>query len=169
MADILKMASTISYILAVFFLLLSVFFWIKFRIPSIIGDLSGWTAKRSIARIRENNEKTGTKTYKSSKTNIERGKLTVDIREGKTGKGPGRNGIPDDSPETGLLHENIAKDVTIGPGTGILKQEITEQLDENATLQLTDDTARHREEIAKSIGFQLLEEIVLIHTDEIIG
>ena len=56
--------------------ILAVFIWFKFDILAVIGDLSGSTAKKSIARMRENNEKSGVKSYRSSATNVQRGKLT---------------------------------------------------------------------------------------------
>ena len=57
MAEILSIISTSSFVLAALFLALAIFFWFKFGIPAIIGDLSGRTAKKSIAQMRENNEK----------------------------------------------------------------------------------------------------------------
>ena len=50
------------------------FFWLK--IPSIIRDLTGVTARRGIEAIRNGNTKSGDKKYGSSKVNIQRGKLT---------------------------------------------------------------------------------------------
>lgn len=40
---------------------------VLFKIPIVIGDLSGRTAKKSIERMRLNNEKTGNKSYKPVK------------------------------------------------------------------------------------------------------
>ena len=68
--------SVIFFIAAGVFAVLAIALWFLFKIPIVIGDLSGRTAKKSIERMRLNNEKTGNKSYKTSKSNLERGKLT---------------------------------------------------------------------------------------------
>lgn len=65
-------AAVLCGIMAVVTILL--FFFMK--IPRVIGDLSGRTARKAIEEIRQQNESTGDKTYKSSPVNRERGKLT---------------------------------------------------------------------------------------------
>ena len=79
MAQTLQTLSVISFVIAGACLVLAVFFWLFFKIPTVIGDLSGRTAKKSIAKMRAANEKTGTKSYKESRINAERGKLTGTI------------------------------------------------------------------------------------------
>lgn len=69
----------IALILSIVLAAVSVILFFSLRIPKVIGDLSGKTAKKAISRIREENEKTGDKAYKSSRVNIERGKLTDKI------------------------------------------------------------------------------------------
>lgn len=81
MAEILSNIASVSYVLAVVFLIAAVVFWFWFGIPGIIGDLSGRTARKSIAKIREKNEKSGKKTYRPSAVNRNRGKLTQKMRE----------------------------------------------------------------------------------------
>jgi hypothetical protein len=54
-----------------------VFFLLK--IPTVIGDLTGSNARRAIENIRNQNESTGEKTYRSSAVNRERGKVTDKI------------------------------------------------------------------------------------------
>lgn len=46
------------------------------KIPNVIGDLTGANARKAIADIRNQNEATGTKTYKPSAVNRERGRVT---------------------------------------------------------------------------------------------
>ena len=60
---------------------LSVLFILFFvyNIPSVIGDLTGATARKAIENIRNQNESSGDKTYKSSAVNRERGKITDKI------------------------------------------------------------------------------------------
>lgn len=48
MADILSKISIVFYVLSGLLFLLSILFWVRFRIPNIIGELSGRNAKKSI-------------------------------------------------------------------------------------------------------------------------
>ena len=58
-----------------------------------------------IEQMRQNNEKTGNKSYKPSKVNEKRGKLTDSIREtSKMVQKPKKE--EEERPETGLLDEN---------------------------------------------------------------
>lgn len=52
MAEILSAASFISYIAAVAFGAVAIALWFLFKIPSVIGDLSGRNAKKSIEKMR---------------------------------------------------------------------------------------------------------------------
>ena len=107
MAQTLQTLSIISFAVAGVCLVLAIFFWFFFKIPTVIGDLSGRTARKSIAKMRAANEKTGAKSYKESKTNAERGKLTGTMPD--SGKLKKKITASDDGkPETGLLAENKA-------------------------------------------------------------
>lgn len=66
-------------ILAIIMLIVTVLVFIFLKIPTVIGDLSGANAKKAIENIRNQNESTGNKTYRTSKVNRERGKLTDKI------------------------------------------------------------------------------------------
>jgi hypothetical protein len=57
----------------------SVLLFFLLRIPAVIGDLTGRTAKKAIESMRNQNESSGAKTYQSSHVNKERGKLTDKI------------------------------------------------------------------------------------------
>lgn len=156
MAEILNKVSIISYILAGLFFIISIFLWIKFKIPVIIGDLTGRTAKKSIDQRREKNENVSAKIYKTNLAKIEkRAQADVHIRNGT-------------ELETGVLNENTVRDADVGVQTGILNNEITEILDKDVTTVLDDEAARKRNEIVKNTGFTVLEEVMLIHTEEVI-
>ena len=58
------------------FFVISVVLFFTLKIPRVINDLSGRTAKKAIANIRMQNEQSGDKTYRSSPVNLERGKIT---------------------------------------------------------------------------------------------
>ena len=66
---------------AVLFFIVSVLLFFVLRIPDVIGDLTGATARRAIEDIRNRNEETGEKLYKSSTVNKQRGRLTDKISE----------------------------------------------------------------------------------------
>lgn len=167
MAQTLQTLSIISFAVAGVCLVLAIFFWFFFKIPTVIGDLSGRTARKSIAKMRAANEKTGAKSYKESKTNAERGKLTGTMPD--SGKLKKKKDVPDDGkPETGLLADNMVESLD-SEATGILGSETTGLLiDENATAPL--DSPTHKQ-VARTGGKKLdiIEEVMIIHTDEVIG
>lgn len=57
----------------------SVLIFFLMKIPKVISDLTGLTARRAIKNIREQNEASGDKAYKVSAFNEARGKLTDKI------------------------------------------------------------------------------------------
>ena len=76
MAEILQILSIISFAIAGVLFLLAILFWFVFGIPTVIGDLSGRTARKSIAKMRALNEKSGAKSHRVSAGNAQRPKLT---------------------------------------------------------------------------------------------
>lgn len=166
MAETLSTLSIISFAVAGASFVLAVFFWFFFKIPTVIGDLSGRTARKSIAKMRAANEKTGAKTYKESKTNAERGKLTASIPDPQK-LNKKKWVINSNKPETGLLDENKAIS-TVPEKTALLNSETTGLLiDEDATATLI-PTAAPAAKQSGGKALKLLEEVVLIHTDEVI-
>lgn len=167
MAETLSTLSIISFIIAGVCLVLSVFLWIFFKIPTVIGDLSGRNARKSIARMRAANEKSGSKSYKASKTNAERGKLTDTMQHSKKLKQ--EQDSSDNRPETGLLNDNRA-DEDLSEATGVLESETTGLLvDENATAPLDNSVSKQPIKREGSVKLKMLDEVLLIHTDEVIG
>ena len=172
-AEILSLISTISFAVAVISFVLAVFFWFFFRIPSVIGDLSGRTARRSIAKMRTSNESAGGQGYKPSATNVNRGKRTDTMRhaqkleldfKGRSREMPSGNGT--EMPETGLLSSNKASaadaeytELLVDDATGLL-------VDDEATVALHDEPKQIRRTDGKKLT--MLEEVMLIHTDEVI-
>ena len=66
-------------ILAALMFITTIILFFVLKIPHVIGDLSGANARKAIENIRNQNESTGEKIYKSSETNIKRGKITDKI------------------------------------------------------------------------------------------
>lgn len=171
MAETLSTLSIISFAASAVFLLLAIFFFFFFKIPTAIGDLSGKTARKSIAKMRAANEKTGVKVYKESKTNAERGKLTGTIPDlGKVNKNDPEN---NEKPETGLLKENKAVSIE-SVETGVLSEKNTALLDEEETVLLVNNQTATSKSPAPSIKrtdgkkLKMIEEIIFVHTDEVI-
>lgn len=163
MAETLSLLSIISFAVAGVCFVLAIFFWFFFKIPTVIGDLSGRTAKRSIAKMRAANEKTGVKSYKESKSNAERGKLTGTMQHSKKLK----QDSSDDRPDTGLLNDNRA-DEDLSEATGMLESETTGLLvDDDATAPLDTPSSK---QVNRTGGKKLtmLDEVMLIHTEEVI-
>lgn len=174
MAETLSTLSTISFAVAGVCLAIAIFLWFYFKIPTVIGDLSGRTARKSIAKMRAANEKTGAKTYKESRTNAARGKLTGTMPDSE--KLLKKNVVDNDQrPETGLLAENRAEGieteatgVLVDEATGILDAEATGLLiDENATEPLITSTQSYTKR-SGGMKMNMLEEVMLIHTNEVI-
>lgn len=141
----------------------SVLLFILLKIPKVIGDLTGRTAKKAIENIRNQNESSGDKTYRSSLVNQERGKLTDKI-----------------SPSGRLIHNP-----TDLLGSAMATEKIGTQqliLDETAVL----DTGNETEVLSGELNsggnettvlspqnssnnvFEIEYEITYIHTNEIV-
>jgi len=187
MAGTLQTLSIISFAIAGVCLALAVFFWFFFKIPTVIGDLSGRNARKSIARMRATNEKTGVKSYKESKVNVERGKLTGTMPDsGKLKKKEKENenletGLLDenkenrfDSEATGLLDETTAKldsqeTGLLDEATGKLNSEETGLLVEENETALLNNVANRQIVYPGGKKLEMIEEVMLIHTNEVIG
>lgn len=162
MAEILSIISLISFIVSGLCFVLAIFFFVKFGIPTVIGDLTGRTARKSIAKMRESNEKSGNKSYKPSTANINRGKITDTMPN--SGKKINNKKISksneNEQPETELLNTNKAELNENIESTGLLNED-----DETALLELSE--ANETEKVGK-IKLNMLDDVVLIHTDEVI-
>lgn len=169
MADILFTISTISYGVAAVSAALLVFLWFKLKIPSVISDLSGRTARKSIAKTRAHNEKSGNKSFKPSATNVDRGMLTGTMasekKRGHTKKMQKKTAAVQEQPETGLLRESVETDFPEAEGTAPLSEETVLLLDPDATVPLLN---QEYVPVKRTGGkkIELLEDIMLIHTKE---
>lgn len=161
-AEMLSLMSYILFLLAGICCALAVFFWIRYKIPIIIGDLSGSTARKSIAKMREDNEKSGKKEYRSSTENLKRGKLTDIMKEsGKLAKQTNYNQADMEHAETGILKENKKEEFEMEQTGFLYEQGQTESLEE---VKEEIDIRGH----VKKKEIVMLNEIIFIHTEEII-
>lgn len=142
----------------------SILLFILLKIPKVIGDLTGRTARKAIENIRNQNESSGDKTYRSSLVNQERGKLTDKISpSGRLIRNP-----------TDLLGGAMATEKI---GTQQLVSDETTVLDSgNETTVLTGEldnsgnetTLLSQTDISNNV-FEIEYEITYIHTNEIIS
>lgn len=162
MAETLSTLSIVAFAVAGVSLVLAIVLFIYFKIPTVIGDLSGRNAKKSIARMRSSNEKSGSKSYRASETNAARGKLTSTMPgigdQPKAKKSEAKTTAQDQMPETGLLAENKAS----------LKEKSTILLDDTEETALLAETPKEPAKRVGGVKLRLLEEVILIHTDEVI-
>lgn len=85
------------------FFVIAVILFFTLKIPKVISDLTGRTARKAIESIRMQNEQSGDKTYQSSAVNLERGKLTDKISQ--SGRLMPRDATPFG---TGVITEKIS-------------------------------------------------------------
>lgn len=156
MAEIYNIISIVAFSLAGVSLAFAIFCWIKFKIPKIIGALSGRTAKKSIEQMRAGNEKSGAKSYRPTPVAVNRGALTETIEQNektkKTATTKKNTATPaHDANATTLLIYGDGETELLNAGTELLQQPVMQ----NAA--------------PKNIEtFEILQDIVLIHTKEVI-
>lgn len=174
----INIVSIIFFIIAGASLLVAIYSFIRFNIPQVIGELSGRTAKKSIAQMRDKNLKTGDKSHRPTKAAQERGTLTDKIEEKpiKKAKQSGATELLDEGTvlldnSTELLSEEGTE--LLGNDTEVLNNA-TELLNDNATELLDEGTALLTQAVNTNQntqnvdGFKMIQNIVLIHTNEII-
>lgn len=154
-------AATLSGIMIV----VSILMFIFWKIPKIIGILSGATARKSINSIREQNENFGDKTYKTYKTNTinrERGKLTDKIsKSGSLVKGVTnqiRTGVVTSKISTKQLESTNETTVLYSDETTLLNTSIVD----NETAILWEP------QVFDTNLFKIEVDITYIHTEEVI-
>lgn len=144
-------------VLAGVFLILSAILFVGLKIPGVVGDLSGATARKAIQSIREQNEQSGNK---SSRINRERGKVTEKITSS------GR-----------LLHHSAGG---FGAHTEKINiQMLQQQAGETEVLSTVpeeaalvnmgmDETTVLTQNIVTQPFFEIEQDITFIHTEELI-
>ncbi len=143
--------------------IVSVLVFIFLKIPKVISDLSGATAKKAIKNIREQNEASGDKGYQVSAFNQARGKLTDKI-----------------SPSGNIIEQYRMQMAAVGT-TKIDTQELPAVNSETTVLDSKEagettvlsealdiaDTTVLNEDVQNQI-FSIEFEITYIHTEEVI-
>lgn len=171
-------------ILAGVMLAITVILFFAYKIPTVIGDLTGANARKAIENIRNQNENSGDKVYKTSQVNRERGKITAKMtpsgnlaRESSGGLGgamPTEKISTQELPqvnETTLLGAN--ETTVLGANeTAVLGANETTVLGTNETTVLGGGGAGETTLLSAETTpatFQIEYEITFIHTDEVIA
>ena len=168
----INIVSIIFFIIAGVSLLVAIYSFVRFNIPQVIGELSGRTARKSIAQMRDKNEKTGNKAHRPSPSAIERGTLTDKIEKKKSVEKSDKK-ISKVEEGTELL--NSTEKLLTNIQTELLNESETELSDDNATTVLSEETTVLTNNDNSQINvsndsndFKIIQNIVLIHTNEII-
>ena len=142
---------------------ISAILFFTFKIPRVIGDLTGRTARKAIEDIRDRNERSGDKTYKSSAVNLQRGKLTDKITQSgkliRRAESPFGTGVITEQ-LAGQQNTSYSNETTVldsAPETTVLYPESGET------------TVLASFETSQGHGFVIEYEITFIHTNEVIA
>lgn len=139
------------------FLVVSIFLFFKLKIKSVIGDLTGTTAKKAIDDIR-NNTLDGKIIQKTSKINRDRGRVTAKITSsGQLMGNEGKSGF--------CVGTEKLKPFSGDNETTVLKELTNETVALNASINESNETTVLVEEERKNIII-IEEEITFINTQE---
>ena len=153
----------VAAVLAGVFLVISAILFVVLKIPRVVGDLSGATAKKAIQSIREQNEQSGNKVYKSSKVNMERGKLTEKIT-------PSGRLLHHHTGGFGAHTEKISTQMLQNQATQAGETEVLSTIPEEAALMNAgmNETTVLTQNMVMQPFFEIEQDITFIHTEELI-
>lgn len=155
MADTLNMVSIISFVLTGIFLIVSILLFFVLKIPLVLNYLSGKNVK-SIKTTKEN--KKNTKGQANQYNNISEGTRNYQNQEDLDSDDfDGKTGILTDNDESEYEEEK----------TGILGNQTDVFFDNDATTQLRDEQY-NKPPRDSSIVFEYIDDVMLIHTNEVI-
>ena len=156
-------------VLAGIMLVVSVVLFFVLNIPHVLGDLTGANARKAIENIRNHNEGTGEKVYKSSYVNRERGKITDKI------SASGRL-LKQSTSQTGgaMATEKIGTPQLVqAEETTVLNSDETTVLDGGAGETTVLSSAVGETTVlaveVPPVMFQIEYEITYLHTNEVIA
>lgn len=121
-AGTFTLLSYIAYGAAGLMVVLAVLFFFLFKIPEVIGDLSGRTARKNIAKIRSANERSGDKSFTPGRVNEDRGKLTKSMRLDET-SAKGTVDLKSSQNTTRLAGEGAATTDLLNDRGGFIREE----------------------------------------------
>lgn len=138
-------------IAAIIMLVVTVILFFVLKVPKLIGDLSGRTARKGIENIRAQNAQSGDKRYQAGAANQSRVTVTDKIS-------PSGQIIPKSSIATGIMTEKINTQEEIPNDTEVLV--------ESQNTEVLSDSSFAGETCRLNNIFQIEYEICFIHTEE---
>ncbi|WP_251548766.1 hypothetical protein [Neobacillus muris] len=160
--------SIIGYSLAGVLMAVTIFLFIKMKIPALIGELTGRTAAKQIQAIREQAHSGSNRAFLSPFDRLSRPRSG---RLGKTGQ----------TKETAPRPGSLPTEVIAVPETVLLDSETTELLSAPITEELPNGTREGLEEttvldpaslvdekLVPAVEFKLVKDIKVTHTNEVI-
>ncbi len=159
MAEVMHSLSIVLFVLSGVFVALTIILFKVFNVPNLIGDLSGRNARKSIALMRKENEK-----------KLERKKKSVTPVNSYKQETSGRrlNVLNDSGHGTGVLSDNSVQ-IHSNMETVLLEAGNTESMiaESGETMPLSNGAIPAIKPVPR-VSVSLLEEELLIHTDETI-
>lgn len=168
MASIFKTVSIVLFVLAVLCLTIGIITFVVFKIPNVIGDLSGRNARKSIEQMRKTNEKGGKKSHRPHPVASDRGARTEQIKESKKFS------------NNSVQKQSVKPKPIVSDGSGVtdvledINATVNLNYDQNGTEILNEGTQVLSNEVIQSalnettVNFKMIQNIILIHTDEVI-
>lgn len=176
----INIVSIIFFVIAGVSFFVAVYSFIRFNIPQVIGELSGRTARKSVAQMRDNNSQTGNKSHRPTKVAQERGTLTDKIDPKSTNTNKEKKSDEIKSFDEGTVVLNSSNNSSTNDATELLSNETelfnneTELLNDNSTEPLDEGTVlltekdKVNQEPKNINGFTMIQDIVLVYTNEFI-
>ncbi len=156
--DMYRYIFIVSMVLCILMAVISVLIFIFMKIPSIIGDLSGSTARRAIENIRRSNE--NLLDIQSSTTNTGKIKRTEKISIPKQSENSLTQKI-NISNETALLYTNNTAILNTGNTTVLQDKEYN-------NLENSEITSKSMDNVLEKQPIEIIDEVVFVNSDEII-
>ena len=181
-ASLFETLSIIAFVAAAAFLIVAVFLFIYYKIPSVISDLSGRNARKSIAKTRAKNESLGSKGHAPNTTNIQRGLVTETVQPTTPviSAAPAKPSKPAKAKKQSTATVNLDQPVPVQnssastPETTLFAENNAMgnffDSEETGMLSSDGDTVLLATPEPRSAGktLTMLDSVVLIHTDEVI-
>ena len=172
------------------FFAIAVILFFALKIPKVVSDLTGRTARKAIENIRLHNEQSGDKTYQSSAVNLERGKLTDKISKSgrlipreatpfgtgvitekistmKLDQPAGETDVLSASEETSVLYESAGETSVLSPTVG--ETDVLTSVDGETAVLTPNGAAVAMPAEQSNQVFAVEYEITFIHTSEVIA
>jgi len=143
-------------VLAAILLVVSVVLFFVLKIPAVIGDLSGATARKAIENIRNQNENSGEKKHGASVVNKARGRVTDKISpSGNLVRNPSAN-LGNAFATEKISTQKLVMEESVGETT------VLEMAEETTVLSYAGETT-----LLENV-FVIEYEITYVHTQEVI-